>query len=50
MACDILKNGKKPGDMEIQYASKTTKEYNKEICEMLNITAPDGYTELKSDK
>lgn len=50
MAYDILKNGKKPGDMEIQYAKKTTKEYNKEICDTLNIKVPDGYEQLKTDK
>lgn len=50
MAYEILKDSKKPGDMDIAYASETTKEYNKEICDTLNIKAPEGYEELKTDK
>lgn len=46
MAYDILKNGKKAGDLEIATADTFTKMYNKENCEALNITVPDGYEEL----
>lgn len=46
MAYEILANGKNPGDMDIQYSPATTKKYNKENCETLNITIPDGYEEL----
>lgn len=43
MAYDILVNGKNPGDMEIQSAPKFTKKYNKEMCDALSVTAPEGY-------
>lgn len=43
MAYEILVNGKNPGDMEISYAPKFTKKYNKEMCDSLGITAPEGY-------
>lgn len=46
MAYEILVNGKDAGTMDIQTAPKTTKQYNKEICETLNISIPDGYEEL----
>ena len=46
MAYEILVNGKNAGEMEVQFAPETTKEYNKEMCEALNITIPDGYEEL----
>lgn len=37
MAYEILKNGKKPGDMEVEFADKFTKMYNEENCKALNI-------------
>lgn len=43
MAYDILVNGKKPGEMEVQFAPKFTKEYNAEICKELGITPPSDY-------
>ncbi len=46
MAYEILANGKKPGDIEIGY-SDVTKKYNKEICETLGITIPEGYTAIE---
>ncbi|MCX4326695.1 MAG: ABC transporter substrate-binding protein [Lachnospiraceae bacterium] len=49
MAYDILVNGKDAGTMDIQTAPNVTKLYNKEICETLNITVPDGYEELKTE-
>jgi len=47
MAYEVLVNGKDAGTMDIQTAPKTTKQYNKEICETLNITIPEGYEELE---
>ncbi|MGI5931245.1 MAG: ABC transporter substrate-binding protein [Eubacterium sp.] len=44
MAYEILANGKKPGDMEVQTAKSTQKTYNKELCKELGIKVPDGYT------
>lgn len=49
MAYDILVNGKDAGTMDIQTAPNVTKLYNKEICEALNITIPEGYEELASE-
>lgn len=47
MAYEILKNGKKAGDMEVEFADKFTKMYNAENCEALNIDAPEGYEKLQ---
>lgn len=46
MAYEILVKGKDAGTMDIQTAPNVTKQYNKEICETLNITIPEGYEEL----
>lgn len=46
MAYDILVNGADVSTMAIQYAPQVNKKYNKEICEQLNITIPDGYTAI----
>lgn len=43
MAYDILVNGADVSKMEIQYAAKAVKKYNKEICDELKITIPEGY-------
>lgn len=43
MAAEILKDGKNPAEMEIQYAPEFTKKYNPTICEELGITVPDTY-------
>ena len=48
MAYDILKNKKKAGDMEVQFAKKLTKMYNAENVKALNITIPDGYEPIES--
>lgn len=48
MAYDILKNKKKAGDMEVQFAKKLTKMYNTENAKALNITIPDGYEPIES--
>ena len=48
MAYDILKNKKKAGDMEVQFAKKLTKMYNAENAKALNITIPDGYEAIES--
>lgn len=43
MAFDILKNGADITTMDIEFAPKVTKMYNKEICTELGITIPDDY-------
>ena len=45
MAYEILVNKKDPGTMAVGY-STTTKKYNKEICDLLGISVPDGYTAI----
>ncbi|MGN1419381.1 MAG: ABC transporter substrate-binding protein [Acutalibacteraceae bacterium] len=49
MAYDILVNGKDPADMEIEYSSNPVKEYVKERADALNITIPEGYSEIEVD-
>ena len=46
MAAEILRDGKNPADMEIQYYPELTKKYNPTICEELGITVPDGYVAI----
>ncbi len=50
MAYEILVNGKDPADMEIEYATDLTKEYNAEICEKLQITVPDDYKAIEKSE
>lgn len=43
MAAKILKGETKIEEMPIEYAPNFVKKYNKEICDELGITIPDGY-------
>ena len=43
MAAKILTGESKIEEMPIEYAPNFTKKYNKDICEELGITIPDGY-------
>ncbi|MBO5484667.1 MAG: ABC transporter substrate-binding protein [Lachnospiraceae bacterium] len=47
MAYEILVNGKNPGEMDIEYADATTKEYNKENCDKLGIKIPEDYKAIE---
>lgn len=49
MAAEILKEGKDPADMAIEYAPEFTKEYNAEICAALGITVPADYVEIPAE-
>lgn len=49
MAYEILKNGKKAGDMDVEFADKFTKMYNEENAKALNITIPEGYEAIKAE-
>jgi len=49
MAYDILVNGADPSTMDVQYATKFTKEYNAEICDQLGIKIPDGYEAIAAE-
>ncbi len=46
MAADILEGKEDISKMPIQYDSNPEKMYNKEICEALGITVPEGYKPL----
>ena len=46
MAYEILVNGADVATMPIQYAPNVTKEYNAELCELLNITVPEDYVAI----
>lgn len=48
MACQILKDGKKPGDMKIEYFKNPVKEYVPERAEALGINIPEGYVVLEN--
>ena len=41
-----LKDGKDISEMPIQYDEAPVKKYNKDICDELGITAPEGYSPL----
>lgn len=45
MAYEILVNGAKPAEMEIQYAPAVRK-YNPELCKVYGLTVPEGYEPL----
>ncbi len=47
MAYDILVNGADVSEMDIEFAPQVVKKYNKEICDTLKITIPDGYEALE---
>ena len=49
MAYEILVNGKKPGDMEIEYADTLTKQYMASRCKTLGITVPDTYVAIEEE-
>ena len=46
MAVKVLKGEAKISEMAIQYASAPTYKYNKERCEMLGLTPPEGYVPI----
>ena len=48
MAAKILKGEADIAKMPIAYAPQFTKKYNKEICEELGITVPEGYTAIET--
>ena len=50
MAAEILSKGTDPGTMDIQFAPKTTKEYNAQIAKALNWKIPDGYKAIYTEE
>ena len=49
MAYEILVNGADIKTMEVKYADKFEKKYNKEICEALGITVPSDYVAIETN-
>lgn len=49
MAYDVLINGTDISTMQVEYAPKVTKEYNKDICDTLGITVPDDYEAIATE-
>ncbi|MDE6031765.1 MAG: ABC transporter substrate-binding protein, partial [Oscillospiraceae bacterium] len=49
MAYDILVNGTKAGDMDIEFAPQFVKEYNADLCTELGITPPEGYVAIATE-
>lgn len=49
MAYEILVNGAKPGDMEIEYADELTKQYMASRSKTLGITVPDTYVAIEEE-
>lgn len=47
-AYEIIKNGEDVSKLDIEYAPNVTKKYNKEICEELEITLPEGYEAIEN--
>lgn len=49
MAYDILVNGTKAGDMDIEFAPQFVKEYNADLCTELGITPPEDYVAIGAE-
>ena len=49
MAIKILTGAADISQMPIEYAAEPTAKYNKEICDELGLTPPDGYVAIESE-
>lgn len=47
MAVEILKNGKKAGDMPIEFVPDVVKKYNADVAEAIGITIPEWLTAIE---
>ena len=47
MAYDILVGGADVSAMPIQFAPNVTKKYNAEMCQILNVSIPEGYIAIE---
>ena len=47
MAYEVLVNGADVATLNIAFAPTVTKEYNAELCELLGVTVPEGYTAIQ---
>ncbi len=46
MACEVLVNKADIAAMEVRFAPNVTKEYNKELCELLGVEVPEDYVAI----
>jgi len=46
MAIKILKGESNIADMPVEYAPQFTKKFNRDICDALGLTAPEGYVAI----
>lgn len=49
-AIEILENGADPSTMEIEYASATTKKYNKDYADAIGLAIPDDYEAIETSE
>ena len=49
-AIEILKNGADVSKMQVEYASATTKMYNKAYADAIGVTVPDGYEAIEASE
>ncbi len=49
-AIEILKNGADIKTMEVEYASATTKMYNKAYADAIGVTMPEGYEAIEASE
>ncbi len=47
MAYEVLTGGADVSTMAVRFAPNVTKEYNKELCDLLGVTIPEGYTAIE---
>jgi len=47
MAYEVLVNGADVATLNIAFAPNVTKEYNAELCELLGVNVPEGYTAIQ---
>lgn len=47
MAFEVLEQGAKVSEMPIRFAPVVTKKFNAAICEVLGLTAPEGYVAIQ---
>ena len=47
MAYEVLVNGADVATMNVRFAPNVTKEYNAEMCALLDVQIPDGYVAIQ---
>ena len=47
MAYEVLAGGADVASMAIRFAPNVTKEYNRELCDLLGVVIPEGYTAIE---